>query len=222
VTGAHQLVNPAAATDDGVEGNSRLTAGTAAVLFVLLAIEGFTVLSVNGMLTLHAFIGMVLVPVALVKIGSTTYRFVRYYRADEAYVRRGPPHPILRVLGPLVTLTTIALLATGIILIVGGRAHENPWRDLHRLSFIAWFGVMTVHVLGHVIETVQVAPRDWVRATARWPRGAAIRRITLVGTLVAGVALGIVIQPKVTDWHHDSHHDGFGARPRVVTPTGRR
>jgi hypothetical protein len=211
-----------AAEDAGVEGNTRLTAGTAAALFVLLAVEGFTVLSVNGMLTLHAFVGMVLVPFALVKVGSTTYRFVRYYGGDDAYVRRGPPHTILRVLGPLVTLTTIALLATGIILIVAGRAHENPWRDLHRLSFIAWFAVMTVHVLGHIIETLRVAPRDWVRATSRWPRGSAIRRFTLLSALVAGVGLGIVIQPKVADWHNDSHHDRFGERLGAVTATARR
>ena len=45
-------------TDDaGVESNARLTAMTAAVLLVLLAVEGVTVLRVHSLLWLHVFLG---------------------------------------------------------------------------------------------------------------------------------------------------------------------
>ena len=60
-------------TDDGVEANSRLTASTGAIIFVLLAAEGVTVLSVHSLLRLHVIIGMVLVPVVLLKVTTTTY-----------------------------------------------------------------------------------------------------------------------------------------------------
>src|SRR5947209_20428521 len=97
----------------GVEGNSRLTAATGTLLTLLLLVEGFTILDVRGYITLHAAVGLILIgPVAL-KLASTMYRFARYYRGSEPYVRKGPPHIVLRVLGPLVLLTTLAVLGTG-------------------------------------------------------------------------------------------------------------
>jgi hypothetical protein len=63
----------------GVEANSRLTSSTALVLFVLLAVEGITVVQVRSLLTLHVFIGMLLVPPVLVKLASTFWRFAKYY-----------------------------------------------------------------------------------------------------------------------------------------------
>src|SRR6516162_11181634 len=86
-------------TASGVEANARLTGSTAAVLLVLLAAEGVTVLSVHSLLTPHVFIGMLLVPPVLLKVGSTGWRFVRYYRGSGAYRRKGPPPLLLRLLG---------------------------------------------------------------------------------------------------------------------------
>ena len=60
------------------EGNERLTAMTGAVLLLLLAAEGFTILSIGRLLTLHFFLGMLLIGPVLLKIGSVCYRFVRY------------------------------------------------------------------------------------------------------------------------------------------------
>jgi hypothetical protein len=54
-----------------------LTAATAAVLLVLLATEGVTVLSIRKLLSVHVLVGMVLVPPVVLKLGSTGYRFVR-------------------------------------------------------------------------------------------------------------------------------------------------
>ena len=50
----------------GVEGNSRLTSATGIVLLALLAVEGVTILSVRQMITLHIFVGVLLLgPVLL-------------------------------------------------------------------------------------------------------------------------------------------------------------
>src|SRR6516164_3578640 len=85
-----RTLNAPREADAAVASNARLTGATAAVLLVLLAAEGATVLSVRSLLTLHVFIGMLLVPPVLVKIGSTGWRFVRYYRGSPAYRRKGP------------------------------------------------------------------------------------------------------------------------------------
>ena len=71
----------------GVEGNARLTASVAATLFALLAIEGVTILRIGNLLSEHVFIGVMLIPVVVVKIASTGWRFVKYYGGD-AYYRR--------------------------------------------------------------------------------------------------------------------------------------
>ena len=185
--------------DEGVEGNSRLTAANAAVIFVLLAVEGVTVLSVRSLFRIHVFVGMLLVPPVLLKIGTTSYRAARYYLATPAYRRKGPPPWLLRVLGPLVIALTLAVLATGVVLVLLGPDHRSPWLQLHKASFILWFVVMTVHVLGHLLETVHIAPRDW---TARGPRvrGTGVRRVVLVAVVLCGLVLGVLLQPSATEW----------------------
>ena len=75
----------------GAEGNERLTGLTGMVLLVLFAAEGFTVLAVRQMLTLHFFLGMLLIGPVLLKLSSTIYRFARYYCGDAEYRRKGPP-----------------------------------------------------------------------------------------------------------------------------------
>ena len=56
---------------DRTEGNARMTGLTAAVLLVLLAAEGLTVLQVHALLTPHVVIGMVLV-LSLIHISEPT------------------------------------------------------------------------------------------------------------------------------------------------------
>jgi hypothetical protein len=43
---------------------------------------------------------------------------LRYYRGDEAYKTSGPPPLLLRLLGPLVWLTSLTLLVTGTTLVL--------------------------------------------------------------------------------------------------------
>src|SRR5205807_5918895 len=71
--------------DPGVEGNRRLTSVNGMVLLVLLAVEGYTLPQVRHVLSLHVFIGLLLVGPVLLKTASTMYRFARYYRGEGAY-----------------------------------------------------------------------------------------------------------------------------------------
>ena len=109
-------------TDAGVEGNARLTSVNAVVLLVLLAAEGFTLLGIRQMLTPHVFVGIVLIPPVLVKVGSTTWRFARYYGGAPAYRRKGPPLLLLRMLGPAVVVLTVVLFASGVALLAASLA----------------------------------------------------------------------------------------------------
>ena len=46
---------------------------------------------------------------------------VRYYGGSSAYRGKGPPALVLRVIAPVVVLSTLAVLGTGVGLIVEGR-----------------------------------------------------------------------------------------------------
>jgi hypothetical protein len=135
----------------GAEGNERLTAMTGAVLLIALAVEGYTILRIGRLLTLHVFLGMLLLGPVTLKAASVIYRFARYYTGSEPYRRKGPPQPLLRLIGPVIILLTVAVFGSGIMLAVTGPSYgyggPGEWLTIHRLSFIAWLFFMAIHVL---------------------------------------------------------------------------
>jgi len=60
-------------------------------------------------------IGMVLIPPVALKLGSTGYRFARYYLGSPVYRAKGPPLLPLRLLAPVLVLTTLLVFATGVL-----------------------------------------------------------------------------------------------------------
>ena len=82
----------------GADGNARLTATTGLILLVLLPIEGLTLLSLHSFLSLHMLIGVALIPPVALKMGSTFYRFFRYYTGSAIFREKGPPQLVMRIL----------------------------------------------------------------------------------------------------------------------------
>jgi hypothetical protein len=186
---------------DGVLGNARLTAALAAALLVLLAAEGATIPFIGSLLGPHIFVGMLLIPPVLLKLGSTGYRFARYYIGDEDYVRKGPPPLALRLLAPGVVLTTLALFGTGVALLIAGPPSQSLVFT-HKLSFIAWFALIAIHVLGHLLEMPALAFADWMheREGQQRLRGAVVRTASILATVLAGIALAIVTFHLAGPW----------------------
>lgn len=203
-------MSQATGVDRGVEGNSRLTGTVGVLLVLLLFAQGLTILSIRGLITVHVFLGLLLVPPVALKIAATTYRFARYYTHAEPYVRRGPPHALLRLIGPLLVVATVALLGSGIWLLTAGPARAGFPLTVHKAAFVVWFAVAAVHVLAHVRDSVALAARDWRQAGPRRRargRGARVGAVALA--LLAGVALGAVVTPTATDWtNHTVHIQG--------------
>ncbi len=92
----------------GAQGNGRLAALIGVALIGVLAAQAYTLLDVRGRMTLHITLGIVVVALVLTKVTVTSYRLAGYYLGRGAYVRRGRPHPALRVLGPAVALSSLA------------------------------------------------------------------------------------------------------------------
>jgi hypothetical protein len=172
----------------GSDGNEQLTAVVATLLLVLLAIEGATLLNLESLLTVHAFVGMLLVPVVALKLVSTGWRMLRYYAGAEEYVRRGPPHPLLRVVvAPVAVVSTIVLFATGVALLALDRT-GGIVAGLHKASFVVWFGALGVHVLARLVRLRG--------AVALRIPGFGLRLGLAAATLAAGFAVATLTLPS--------------------------
>lgn len=193
--------SPVDKAHDGVAGNARLTGGAAAMLLVLLVIEGATIPFIGSLLGPHIFIGMLLIPPVLLKLCSTGYRFARYYTDNSSYRAKGPPPLLMRLLAPGVVLTTLALFGTGVALLIAG-PHTGSLTFLHKASFVAWVALMTVHVLGHLLHVPELALPDWRRAGGREARlaGSGLRIALLGGSLLAGLALALATISIAGPW----------------------
>jgi hypothetical protein len=192
----------------GAEGNLRLTAVAGAALVLLLAVEGATIPSVRSLLTVHIFVGMLLLgPVAL-KLAVTGYRFARYYTRSSDYVEKGPPAPLMRVLvAPVLVLATLTLFGTGIALIAFG-PHRGAVLGLHKASFVVWFGATSIHVLAYARRALTHTLADRGRTRIG---GSGLRTVLLLASLAIGLAIAFATLPLAHSWTHWAalhHHDG--------------
>jgi hypothetical protein len=187
----------------GAGGNERLTGLAGMVLLVLFAAEGFTILAIHQMLTLHFFLGVLLVGPVLLKMCSTGYRFVRYYTGDAEYRRKGPPALLLRLLGPFVILTSLSVIGTGVMLAFT-RPGPSIWLLAHKAAFVLWFGAMTVHVLAYIWRLPQLVGSDLAsRAGHRAEEvlgGRAARWLLLAASLLAGLLLAVITVHLAGPW----------------------
>src|SRR5258708_6106468 len=102
----------------GVLGNERLTALVSLVLLMLIVVELVTSAFLRIWLPAHTIVGVLLAGPLLVKMGSTGWRFLRYYTKVPAHVRRGTPPPLLRLPGPALIVTPLGLVGRGSGLVV--------------------------------------------------------------------------------------------------------
>lgn len=203
--------------------NERLTATIAAVLLVLLAVEGLTILSVRQLLSVHIVVGLLLIPPVALKLASTGYRFLRYYMRDAAFVAKGPPHIAMRLLAPLLVVSTATVLGTGVaLLVLGPQNHRDVVLGLHKASFVVWFFVTSVHVLVY-------APR-LPRLVFSRARPAGVRLGVVAGSLVVGVALAGSAYSLARPWLHRAREQGnedaagapvvrYASSPRIAAAT---
>lgn len=183
----------------GAAGNEILTSVIAALLTILLLAEGVTLLRLSPLLVPHMFIGLVLIPLVLLKLGSTGYRFTRYYTHAPAYREKGPPLLPLRLLAPLLVAATFGVFATGIVLLVDGHK-SNTVLFLHQASFVVWAGAFGIHFLAYLPRMLRSLRDDWSARRRRAVGGAGLR-VTLVGSaLGGGLVLALALLPAIDAW----------------------
>ena len=199
-------------TGGGPDGNERLTAAAGVLLLVLFAVLGVTIVRIGQLLWLHLFLGMLLIGPVLLKLASTGYRFARYYTANPAYRRKGPPATPMRLLAPLVVLSTVVVFGSGVALLFAGPSARGTLFPIHKFSFFAWLAFTAVHVLGHLADLPAPLRADYGGAgeglAGRQP-GRDGRVLSLTGMLVAGLVLAVLVIPEFGPWvngFHGFHH----------------
>ena len=199
-------------TGGGTDGNELLTSMTGAVLIVLLAVLGITILRIHQLIWLHLFLGLVLIGPITIKMASTGYRFARYYTRNPAYRSKGPPEPLMRMTAPIVVGSTVVVFATGILLLIAGPSGRGQYLFLHKASFVIWLGATAVHVLGHLVDLRRsLLPTHEPSGLSGSSPGTAGRWIALAGALVGGVVLAIALIPQFAPWTAHAaflHHHG--------------
>lgn len=189
-------------TGGGTTGNEILTAATGAMLFVLLAALGVTILRVHALLSEHMFIGLLLIPPVLLKMSTTGYRFARYYAGDESYRRKGPPMTPLRLMAPVVVVSTVAVFATGVVLLLEGPSSRGGWLFLHKATFALWIVFTGLHIVAHLHEMPRLLRADFARPGlgGRDVSGRAGRMMSLACALTLGVVVAILLVPQFGPW----------------------
>ena len=186
----------------GVRGNEILTAAAGAVLVVLVLAEAATTLDLRGLLREHLLIGLVLIPPVILKLGSTGYRFVRYYTHDAAYEEKGPPMLLLRLLAPVLVLSTLALFVSGVLLLAAGQV-SRTLLQIHDVSFIVFAIAWVPHVIWYLPRTVRSLRTDWRDMARRAFPGAGVRATLIALAVGSGLAVALALLGPIDAFHHD-------------------
>lgn len=184
---------------------ARLTSLLGVTLFVLLAIEGVSIPFISQLFTWHVVVGILLIPIMAAKIIVTSYRFALYYARSADFKKAGPPWTPLRVIGPLLVITTVIMMVSGVMLMVVGPygSARNLWFIIHRASFIAWFAFMALHVLAYLLRASNTSLADLRRLRSLAPSvstDAWYRLMILTVTLGLGIGLASHFGPLITPW----------------------
>lgn len=188
--------------DPGVLGNARLTALTGLALLIMLIVEVATLSSLHANLSIHVFVGLMLIPVVGLKLLSTGWRFASYYRGEERYRHAGPPPWTLRLLAPLLVAATTLLLASGVALVALPHKWGQVFLGLHKASFALFLLLIGAHLLGHLGRIFGYLGGELLnkpRIAKRRGRLLAVFASMIAGAAIA--ALCLAIWPSWTQWH---------------------
>ena len=167
----------------GPDGNARLTGSTGAMLIALLGVEALTVLSLGSLLSLHIFIGVLLIPPVILKLASTDYALLHRQRAlrreRAAHTAPTGARPDPGALGGSAPGNRVLLLAVG--------PGDGPVRGLQTELHRPWHRGERPCAC-HLSNVAGLAAADWRKRT-RLP-GSAIRRFAVLASLLAGLAFG--------------------------------
>jgi hypothetical protein len=188
------------------------------VLIVLTVIELATLLlGLQRFLSLHVFVGLVLLPPVALKLASTGWRFTRYYTRATAYRAKGAPQLVMRLMAPGLVTATIVLFCSGVAM---GFLHGHGLRLARQLdgpASVVWMLLVGVYVLVYVRRALVSTTEDVDPTSRSAVRGASARNLILAAAVLTGLVVGLGTVTVRHRWLHlpakHDHHDGSARHP---------
>jgi len=170
--------------------NEALTAINGGLLFVLLAAVAITVLYIRPLLSVHYLVGFALIPPLALKLVSTGYRFMQYYRQDHDFRLAEPPPLFLRfAVAPTLVVSALTVMGTGLELWAFADRFGTWWLSAHTVSAVVFMAAMFVHLLSHLRRSVGALAEE---VDGRPAARAVSRRSILLASAILGFVLAAV------------------------------
>jgi hypothetical protein len=184
-----------------IERNKRMTAIAGTILFVLIMAMLVITANLDQWRSEHIFVGILLCGPLVVKMGSTGYRFFRYYTKSPEFVKSGPPNILLRLLAPFLVVITILVFISGLGLAFGGHAHERLFSKIHTVSVTLWLPLLAVHIYAYIRKAAGLIKYDWTSQFKYRVPGRQGRLGINVAAFILSGAAGIILTP----WRFGKH-----------------
>jgi hypothetical protein len=134
----------------------------------------------------------------------------RVVGSDTGATREQWLRPLLRVLGPVIIVSTAGIFGSGIMLAVTGPSGMQPWLTVHRAAFIIWFGAMTIHVLSYAPRLPRLLSAEargrvlsedgYAARAAAVLGGRGVRLALLIGSVVLGLIIAMLTVHLAAPW----------------------
>jgi len=109
---------------------------------------------------------------------------------------KGPPPLPLRLIAPVLVASTIAVLASGVLLLATGHKSSTAL-TIHKLSFIVFGVVLAVHFLAYVPHVARSLRTDWSAARRHAVPGTGTRAMLTATAVGGGAALALALLPTI-------------------------
>jgi hypothetical protein len=108
----------------------------------------------------------------------------------------------LRLMAPIVVISTVVVFASGVALLFAGPGSRQSLLPIHKVSFFVWLAFTGVHVLAHLPKIAPALRDDYGSSAQLGPDigGRSGRGLALAGALTGGVVLAILVIPQFAPW----------------------
>ncbi len=172
-----------------VAGNLILTSHAGLVILFFLVLLYFTGLEFTPLRGVHFGLGFALIPILLVKLGSTGWRAVNYYFDRDPYRAAGPPWLLPRIMALPLTACAIAATISGVVLWAEGTDH-GTWATVHIYSVISLAVVVVVHLVIYTRKAFRASTRS-LEQTKTTKQERVMVWALLVALVVGSAAVGL-------------------------------
>ena len=172
-----------------VTGNLILTSHAGLVILFFLILLYFTGLEFAPLRGVHVGLGFALIPILLVKLGSTGWRAVNYYFDRDPYRAAGPPWLLPRIMALPLTLCAVLATVSGVVMWAVGTDH-GTWATLHIYSVIGLAVVVVVHLAMYTRKAFRASTRS-LEETKTTRQERVMVWALLVALVVGSAAVGL-------------------------------